>query len=415
MGDPRTTATGAPAKKPAPARLESLDGMRGVLSLLVALAHLQFYGNYRDSELLSGMYMMIDFFFVLSGYVIAQSSLDRLGSWREVYTFMIRRFGRVYPMHFLVLCAFVAMELIKLAASQSVATNNPPFHPPTYSVASLPANFLLLQSWNLFDAPTWNVPSWSISTEFYVYISFALGVFFLRQRLVYVAPVIIAAASSALYFNVEHGDATYQFGGLRCLSGFYCGYLLYLINQPTRERVRKSTPSYVFTLVELLTLFLAGWFMRAHGDDRWALLAPFIFTYVTWLFSFDGGLLSKVLSWKPLQVLGEISFTTYIIHDFVWAQLERVLRALERRFDLTLFVEHGVHDDGTPAQLFSIGSPTTMDLAACVALAGLTLLSLVISRRIEMPILKWFQDLARMTDKRAVRVPNARVPVTADR
>jgi peptidoglycan/LPS O-acetylase OafA/YrhL len=404
-----------PKPAAAAARFQSLDGMRGILSLLVALAHLRFYGNYWDSELLFGMYMTIDFFFVLSGFVIAQSSLDRLRTWREVYTFMIRRFGRVYPMHFFVLCAFITMELIKLAASKGVVTNNPPFSPPAFSLASLPANFALLQSWNLFDTPTWNVPSWSISTEFYVYISFALGAFLLRKRLVFAAPLIIAAASTALYFNVKNGDATYQFGGLRCLAGFYCGYLLYLINQHTRERVRSSTPGYVFTLVELLTVFLAGWFMRSHGHDRWALLAPFIFTYVTWLFSFDGGVLAKLLSWKPFLVLGEISFTTYIIHDFVWAQLERVLRAVEKRFDLTLFVQHGVWDDGSPSELFSVGSPLTMDLLACVALAALAVLSLNISKHIEMPVLKWFQDLARRQDKRAVRVPSTPVPVRADR
>jgi hypothetical protein len=381
--------------KPA-ARFRSLDGMRGTLSLAVALSHLRFYGNYWDSELLYGMYMMIDFFFVLSGFVIAQSSLHRLDSWHAVYTFMIRRFGRVYPLHFFVLCAFIAMELVKLFAG---GTNTPAFSAPHFTVESLPANFLLLQSWNLFDDATWNKPAWSISTEFYVYILFALSVYLLRQRLVFIAPLYVVASSLGLYFNVHNGEVTAQFGGLRCISGFFCGYLLYLINEPTKERVRARLSDATFSVIELATVLAAGWFMCTHSHDRWSLLAPFIYTYVTWLFSFDAGLISKLLATKPIQVLGEISFTTYIIHDFLWGQLERVLRLVERKLGVELFVVHGVWEDGTPAELFSLGSPAFMDLLACVALAGLVLVSYYVSRGIEMPILKYFQDLARSKDR----------------
>jgi peptidoglycan/LPS O-acetylase OafA/YrhL len=385
------------AQRPAE-RFRALDGLRGVLSLAVALAHLRFYGNYWDSELLFGMYMTIDFFFVLSGLVIAHSSLHRLGSRRSVYTFMIRRFGRVYPLHFTVLCAFLAMELVKLFAGAN--TTSPPFAAPHFTVESLGASFLLLQSWNLFEDATWNIPAWSISTEFYVYILFALSAHVLGKRLVFVAPLYVAAASLGLYLSgVPFGEVTAQYGGLRCISGFFCGYLLYLINEPTKDRVRARISTTGFSILEVATVLACGWFMIAHGRDRWSLLAPFIYTYVTWLFAFDGGIISKALSIKPLQVLGQISFTTYIIHDFVWAQLERVVRMIERKFDFTLFVVHGTWENGAPAELISLGSPAFMDFLACVALACLTVLSYYISRGYEMPILKYFQDLARDKDR----------------
>jgi peptidoglycan/LPS O-acetylase OafA/YrhL len=82
---------------------------------------------------------------------------------------------------------------------------------------------------------------------------------------------------------------------------------------------------------------------------------------------------------------------------------------------VALFVQHGVWDDGSPSELFSIGGPLTIDLLACVALAALTVLSLSISKHIEMPVRKWFQDLARKQDKRTVRLPSTPIPVSADR
>ncbi|MET0287392.1 MAG: acyltransferase [Polyangiales bacterium] len=392
-------------------RYYALDGMRGWLSLVVALGHLRFYGNFYDSELLYGMYMMIDYFFVLSGFVIAHSSLTRLGSWSHVYTFMIRRFGRVYPMHLLVLCAFLAMELLKLLVTKGQSAT-PPFSAP-YTAESLPANFLLLQSWNLFDTPTWNMPAWSISTEFYVYILFALSVFLLGKRLPYVAPLLIAGSTLVLYFNVQNGDATYLWGGARCIAGFYCGYLLYLVDAPSKARVRARISPTVFSVLELATVFGVAYFMHENGHTRWALLAPYIFTWVTWLFSFDAGVFSRALRIKPIQVLGEISFTTYIIHFFVWEQLERVLRMAEKRLGVDLFVVHGTWEDGSPAELFSIGSPALMDVLAWLAVFSLAGIAWLISRGIEMPILKWFQDVARKKDQqlRAARMPAAEAPV----
>ncbi len=381
-------------------RFYALDGMRGWLSLAVALAHLRFYGNYYDSELLFGMYMMIDYFFVLSGLVIAQSSLDRLTSWPQFQTFMIRRFGRVYPMHALLLGAFLALELLKYFLTKGNSAT-PAFSVP-FTTESLPANLLLLQSWNLFDTPTWNMPAWSISTEFYVYILFALLVMFVgKKRLVYLAPFLILGSTITLYFHVENGDATFQWGGARCIAGFFCGYLLFLFDRATRERVKATITPTMFSVLEVATVVLLAYFMRENGRNRWALLAPYIFTYVTWLFSFDAGIFSQLLKLKPFQVLGEISFTTYIIHEFVWAQLERVLRFVEKRTGFEMFVVHGTFDDGTPAELFSVGSTLTMDLLACVALALLAGIAWLISRHIEMPVLHWFQDLARRKDKRA--------------
>ena len=60
-------------------------------------------------------YLFVDFFFVLSGFVIAHAYGDRLKSPLEVWQFIVRRFGRVWPLHIAVLAAFIAVAVFKYA------------------------------------------------------------------------------------------------------------------------------------------------------------------------------------------------------------------------------------------------------------------------------------------------------------
>ncbi len=55
-------------------------------------------------------WLFVDFFFVLSGFVIAYAYLDSLGTPRATRIFVIRRIGRVWPLHVVLLGVFVAFE-----------------------------------------------------------------------------------------------------------------------------------------------------------------------------------------------------------------------------------------------------------------------------------------------------------------
>lgn len=78
------------------ARLDGLDGLRGIAALCVFLSHVfaQIDGN---------AYLAVDFFFMLSGYVMARSYEERLrgGGLPAVGAFMRARFVRLYPLVFL--------------------------------------------------------------------------------------------------------------------------------------------------------------------------------------------------------------------------------------------------------------------------------------------------------------------------
>ena len=74
---------------------------------LVALFHLQAYSHFYGFSLLRHSYLFVDFFFVLSGFVITANYRKKLLSGFSFWEFMFLRFGRLYPLHFALLAALL--------------------------------------------------------------------------------------------------------------------------------------------------------------------------------------------------------------------------------------------------------------------------------------------------------------------
>src|SRR5882757_7822109 len=95
-------------------RFEALDGWRGVCACLVVLFHFHGHSPVYSSALVRNSYLFVDFFFVLSGFVIAWNYATKLDTWPGVKRFLILRLGRVYPLHLFMLLCFVAYETLRL-------------------------------------------------------------------------------------------------------------------------------------------------------------------------------------------------------------------------------------------------------------------------------------------------------------
>ena len=81
-------------------RYEILDGLRGVAALMVVAYHmLEILGNGdHTAQLLNHGYLAVDFFFVLSGFVIGYAYDDRWGNGLTTWEFFKRRLVRLHPM-----------------------------------------------------------------------------------------------------------------------------------------------------------------------------------------------------------------------------------------------------------------------------------------------------------------------------
>ncbi|MBQ4279815.1 MAG: acyltransferase [Rikenellaceae bacterium] len=92
MSDPTVTYL---AGKP---RYEILDGLRGVAAMLVVAYHLfETYAQGPASQMLNHGYLAVDFFFVLSGFVVGYAYDDRWGK-MTAWDFFKRRLVRLQPM-----------------------------------------------------------------------------------------------------------------------------------------------------------------------------------------------------------------------------------------------------------------------------------------------------------------------------
>jgi peptidoglycan/LPS O-acetylase OafA/YrhL len=296
-----------------------LDSWRGVAALLVALFHLNVYSALYSLDFMRNAYLFVDFFFVLSGFVITHSYAHRLGTLEGLGIFAVKRLGRLWPLHVVVLLAFIIVESGKaFLASRGAAFFIPPFTGPN-SLDTIGVNLAFAQSIGIVQHLTWNPPSWSISAEFWVYLIFAIALFIATTwlgRIRFATGVLMAAlltgSAAILILFAPHGiDATYDLGLFRCLYGFLVGYLTYRLWQ-TVSHVKPRAG--VLEAVTLIAVFI---FVSSVGRTGYSFLAPFVFAVFVFVFAFESGPISRLMSNSGNQWLGRISYSIYMWQAFI--------------------------------------------------------------------------------------------------
>ena len=355
-------------------RFYSLDGWRGLAAVFVALYHLNFLSHVYDQTFINNSYLFVDFFFVLSGFVITHAYNTRLNNLQQIKKFILLRIARLWPMHITVLLLFILLEGAKLLISQSGSWNNDtiPFT-NEFSISSIFTNIFLLQAMNLHEQLTWNYPSWSISVEFYTYLIFAF-VYILSFRfkilikLLYI--ILILGSITLLFFKTNIlDDATYQNGIFRCILGFFLGSICYFI----RLRIKDLKIPFV-NIVEIAIIVGIIFFIVYYGRSRVSIIAPFIFFGVIFIFSFEQGIASRILKFDLFQSLGRWSYSIYMIHAFLIVLMGRVLTILEKIINTPLKVQY-VSDDGLITTPFFFKNMYFMDVMTVFYLMVLIMLS----------------------------------------
>lgn len=268
------------------------------------------FGLFRAGILANG----VSFFFVLSGFILAYNYRDLPeGTGR----YFVSRFARIWPLHLVTfLLAWLALTL---------------------AGGFLPAvaNLLLLHAW--FVRPdyvfSYNAVSWSISVEAFFYL--LLPLLLVARRLGSIVAGVATASFVAAWLVGQAGlfDAqtqrhfSLQFPPMR-LGEFAFGVLVarWFVEGRAKHRLLSGTMAEVgallFVLVWLLLLREAAISLRENGNialSAWlGLCAGFpIFGLLICIFANGSGALSRLLSSRPLVLLGEISFATYMWHQLV--------------------------------------------------------------------------------------------------
>jgi peptidoglycan/LPS O-acetylase OafA/YrhL len=370
-------------------RFHALEAWRGICALAVALFHLPAVHLLTGSRGLLNLQFSVDFFFVLSGFVISYSYRDRITTWKDAARFMMIRFGRLWPLHTSILALMVCLELIKLRAATanpalSSLLQEPPFA-PGHSAMEILTSALFLQAFGIHSTPSWNFPAWSVGAEFYTYIVFAIASLCLPRRNYVIMTGLALLAAGVLYLvSPSSLFVSFKWGFLRCLFGFGAGCLLFRL----REIRRRPLP--VPTALELGAMGLVVLYISVCPPGPAQYAAPLTFAPLVYVFSFDSGAASRILQAKLFQALGSWSYSIYMIHVLV---LHFVRSA-------AIYVSHawnvGTIGVASGQNVLLLGSSPEAPFLACIATIVLIVPFAALTYRwIERPCTNFFRDLAK--------------------
>ena len=317
-------------------KLLPLESLRGIAAISVVIHHLRI-GSHFNNQFTDHAWLMVDFFFVLSGFVMALRYRDRLSSTSDLVSFQVRRFWRLYPLHLLMLLVFLCIEFAKFGVEVGFdkSAMSPAF--TKNDVIAFYANILLIHNWTLPDL-TYNFPSWSISAEFYVYAIFGVAALACRKSrwaLTGFAFLLTALALSALStrsMGVSNID-----GPLRCIYGFFLGVIVeHIYRLCSGIKLETSLAGLTSLAVSVVAIMLLG-----GQKSGLVVLAPITFAISILLIAITPRetVLSSVLSHKWLVYLGTISYGVYMIHAAIWWAVTQAMRFV---FD----VPNAIDDEG---------------------------------------------------------------------
>lgn len=334
MQDPEQDRTGGAARFDAADGWDyrSLTAFRGVAALMVVCYH--YTGGFvpdldprRVTELIFQGYLWVDFFFMLSGFVLAHAYGRTFRGGvepRAMRSFVLARVARIYPLHLVVLAGFVLIELCRGLSIWTGVASFPlaPFDGPK-SLGALLLNIGLLQSYGFQDHLSWNGPAWSISAEWMAYLCFPVLVLIgarLAPRHVLGVVALCLLGLAALSGGGRDLDVTYNGGVWRGLFGFVLGMVIHAAMPWLRARAIGRWLGAGASVLAIGALLLLVMHLGVADLISTSLMGVLLTALA--LNDRAGGRLAAGLARPVPMWLGQISYSVYLGHMLL---LEAVL------------------------------------------------------------------------------------------
>lgn len=340
--------------------LPALTAIRGLAAWYVVVFHFRDYVPHGGLSFLPAIwdrgYLAVDLFFVLSGFVVTLNYvtfLNRPGPrLRQALRFLWLRLGRIYPLHITVLVLMLLNPLALLLTSAHGLAGS------RYNSGYFVLSVFLVQNWGFARKLAWNVPAWSISTEWFAYLVFPAFAWLIpRARLTaggWAGVALGLCAAFALAWSalgLKLGADITEGGLLRCVMEFLMGAAVHNAWAARRagRRALRGDPAVVAALA------LAAAHALLPLPDH--VVMPPCFCLLIYGLADPASRSARLLAGGFLQAAGIVSYSTYLLHFWVRDWVKFVL----------------IHHDG-PQPV-----PTLAYLAAVAAL------SVVFHRWVELP------------------------------
>jgi peptidoglycan/LPS O-acetylase OafA/YrhL len=344
-----TGATAAPVPVRAPAHVPAVDGFRGIAALLVLIFHCW---TMTDPPLDSGPVralaasagLGVDFFFVISGFVLFLPVVVRGGRFGSIRSYALRRAARIAPAYYLAL-------LVQAAARPLLLPTWPSPFVSIGGIAAIVVHLLFLQH----ESPRWlfrqlgygggvmglgvNGALWSLSIEilFYAALPLVAGLYFRRPRLGLVTAVVatfvwraaayrLGPVSDAIGLAATTGQVprlVEQFPGYLAHFAFGMTGAFIYASGGRREGASEAMSERVARVAVLVLLLLAmgirgesargpgmGFYTRYVGD----VLPAFLFAALVTLTTIAPARAQMPYSHPFCRWLGDVSYGVFLWH-----------------------------------------------------------------------------------------------------
>lgn len=299
-----------------------LDGLRGVAALMVVAFHLmEAHAANRFEQLINHGYLAVDFFFVLSGFVIGYAYDDR---WQKMSTldFFKRRLIRLHPMIIISMVIGAAMfyfqeskifphihdaQLWQVLLTMIIGMTLIPL-PPSMDI----------RGWE--EMHPLNGPAWSLFFEYVANTLYALVVRRFSNGLLAVLVFVFGCVTIHYTLAGPKGDVIggwslapeqFQIGLTRLLYPFFAGLLLSRVVKPGRIK-------HAFLICSLAVIAILAMPRFGDANSLWmngayeSLCIIVFFPLIVYVGA--SGSVSQGVASKVCEFLGGISYSIYIIH-----------------------------------------------------------------------------------------------------
>ncbi|WP_164549674.1 acyltransferase family protein [Altericroceibacterium xinjiangense] len=373
------------AREPDSGRFVALDSLRGIAALMVVGFHMEFGGALIQSAFIRNGWLAVDFFFILSGFVIAGAYGQKLQAGFSIRHYALLRLGRIYPLHFALLILMFAAQVAFLLLQRVGLLDHPAFD-ETHPLPSFFLQLLLLHGFlepNPFD---WNFPSWSISIEIWLYLAMALVWARAGTKAWLIALACAIGSLALLVSGLDVWATPISIGLMRGVAGFGLGiaawqvWSRYLAGRAARLSRGAASLAECAILAAIVAL------LQLMSDSVNPAMADPLFFLAILIFAAERGVISRVLRTTPMIWLGVLSFSIYLVHVEV---VNRAIDVLALVGVLTLVQRDGV-------DVWQVAGPSVLaDLPALAVMALTVPAAWLTWRFIESPARDWSRRKAK--------------------
>ncbi len=310
------------------AKIDSLTSLRFIAAALVFTWHAPIPDANGLHDLQLG-YLGVAFFYILSGFILTYVYYRNIVARKSgsIKKFYISRIAKLYPVHVLTFLAALPLTIITI---QSVFAE----HTKVKAFLAGFFNLTLTQAWIPKSSVyfSFNGVAWSISVEAFFYLLFPIIVLVIyRYRKRFTLRNILLAMSGMwllcmvlLLPQVSHiDDWVFYIFPLARLPDFLMGIFVALIYMDSNKKkpfgIKLGVTHATIVEVASIVLVISGLFIGTLMPQsvRFSIWMVPSLAFVVLVFSYQKGLVSKLLNNRVLIFLGEASFSFYMVHQLV--------------------------------------------------------------------------------------------------